>query len=146
MAGTFSTEELDLGVVDELVHPRDPVRYELTIQKLEKSILVRGRLELGLDCECARCLEPFRYSIRLDHWTLHLPLDGPEAVTLQDDAADLTPYIREDILLELPQHPLCKNDCAGLSKYVNATALEEKRGGNAQGSSTWSELNKLKFE
>jgi uncharacterized protein len=31
-----------------------------------------------------------------------------------DDIVDLTPEIRESILLEIPQKPLCRADCKGL--------------------------------
>jgi uncharacterized protein len=146
LQGTLSAAQLDLGISDELIHPRGPLHYALTVQKLERNLLARGRLELTLDCECARCLRAFQYRICLGDWTLHLPLEGPEAVWLKDDVADLTPYIREDILLELPQHPLCKLECAGLPKEASAMVQEGNNGGTTLSSTTWSELNKLKFK
>jgi uncharacterized protein len=114
----------------------------LTAQRLGGDIVAQGSLELTLDCECARCLKPFPYVIRLEPWTAHLPLEGPEKVAVYDDLADLTPQIREDILLEFPQHPLCGADCGGLPNR----SKEKKTGaGQADSSSAWSELNKLKF-
>ena len=100
-------------------------------------------MELTLDCECARCLKPFQHRIDLAQWTAHLPLQGPEKVPIKDDLADLTPYLREDILLELPQQPLCQADCAGLPN--RAKDDKTKPAGQMEGSSAWSELNKLKF-
>ena len=49
-------------------------------------------------------------------WTLHLPLEGEDKVTVENDCVDLTPFVREDILLEFPQHPLCKPDCARIEE------------------------------
>ena len=43
-----------------------------------------------------------------------LPLEGEEEVPVINDCVDLTPYMREDILLAFPQHPLCEPDCGGL--------------------------------
>jgi uncharacterized metal-binding protein YceD (DUF177 family) len=55
----------------------------------------------------------------------------------------LTPYLREDILLEMPQHPLCEAGCAGLPN--RAEQNKTKGASPTEGSSAWSELNKLKF-
>jgi uncharacterized protein len=105
--------------------------------------LVQGQIELKLDCECARCLKPFEHRIVLDPWAAHLPLEGPEKAVIKDDLADLTPYLREDILLEFPQHPLCGADCAGLLNRPKENVT--KGHGQTGGSSAWAELNKLKF-
>jgi uncharacterized metal-binding protein YceD (DUF177 family) len=60
------------------------------------------------------------------------------------DTVDLTSFLREDILLELPQHPLCKPDCGGLKK---PTPEKSKPSGSSdvKTSSAWAELEKLKF-
>ena len=142
LQGQLPAAELKLGDCDELIHARRPLRFDLTVQRLGGNIIAQGTLELTLDCECARCLKPFPIVVRLDHWTAHLPLEGPEKVAVHDDLADLTPQIREDILLEFPQHPLCGADCGGLP---NRSKEKKKGEGQTGGSSAWSELNKLKF-
>jgi uncharacterized protein len=143
LQGQLPAAELDLPDNDELVRARLPLRYDLTAQRAGDGILVQGRLELTLDCECARCLKPFRRRIELDPWTAHVPLEGPEKAPIKDDLADLTPCLREDILLELPQHPLCEAGCAGLPN--RAKENKTKGASQTEGSSAWSELNKLKF-
>jgi uncharacterized metal-binding protein YceD (DUF177 family) len=73
----------------------------------------------------------------LDNWTLHLPLDGDDAVPVDNDCVDLTRYAREDMLLEFPRHPLCGPDCRGFG---------EDRHENGQNSpAAWNELDKLNF-
>ncbi len=57
------SSELDLGDTDELVHAAPPLRYDLTAHMVGDAILVQGRLELTLDCECARCLKPFQHRL-----------------------------------------------------------------------------------
>jgi uncharacterized metal-binding protein YceD (DUF177 family) len=142
LQGELPVAELDLPNNDELIHARLPLQYDLEAQRAGDGILARGRIELTLDCECARCLKPFQYIIELDPWTAHLPLEGLEKVPVKDDLADLTPYLREDILLELPQHPLCEADCAGLP---NRAKESRKKSAGQTGSPAWAALNKLKF-
>jgi uncharacterized protein len=111
---------------------------------MEDCLLVRGKLVLPLNCECVRCLKPFEYKLELADWACLIPLSGEDAAPLKGDTVDLTPILREDILLELPQHPLCKPDCGGLKKPAAGKA---KQSGplDVKTSSTWSELEKLKF-
>jgi uncharacterized protein len=142
LQGQLPAAELNLGNT-ELVRARLPLRYDLTAQRAGDGILLQGRLELTLDCECARCLKPFQRRIELDPWTAHVPLEGPEKAPIKDDLADLTPCLREDILLELPQHPLCEAGCAGLPN--RAKENKTKGASQTESSSAWSELNKLKF-
>ena len=143
LRGELAVAELDLQNADELIHPRHPLVYDLIVQRVGNALLARGRIELRLDCECARCLKPYEHRIELADWTAHLALEGPEKAMLKDDLADLTPCLREDILLELPQHPLCGADCAGPPN--RAQEHKTKGAGQTQTSSAWSELNKLKF-
>src|ERR1700678_4346613 len=125
LQGELPRAELDLPNHDELIRLRQPLRYDLTAQSITDAILVQGRIELTMDCECSRCLKPFEYRLELDPWTAHLPLEGPEKAAVKDDLADLTPWLREDILLEFPQHPLCGAGCAGWPKR----AKENKKKG-----------------
>jgi uncharacterized metal-binding protein YceD (DUF177 family) len=75
-------------------------------------------------------------------WACHLPLEGEDKITADNDSVDLTPYIREDMLLEFPQHPLCKPDCAGLKKKSKVQKMDAPE---KLKPSAWSELDKLKL-
>src|SRR5439155_24011902 len=114
LEGEASAKEMDLDTRDEMIQANQPLHYNLEVQKLEGGLLVQGRLQMKFDCECVRCLRPFRYRLDLKEWACHVPLQGDEAVKVINDCVDLTPFIREDILLELPQHPLCDPECRGL--------------------------------
>jgi uncharacterized protein len=109
-------------------------------------VLVRGRLACTFACHCVRCLKMFSQELVLDDWTCDLPLEGEDKVPVENDSIDLTPYIREDILLAFPQHPLCEQDCRGMLAPDNnpsetASVNEQSRGSSA----AWAALNKLKF-
>ena len=134
--------ELDLGVNDELIHLEKPLRYDLSVELLHDAVLATGTLALTLDCECGRCLKKFQTELKLAGWAAHLPLEGEEKVSIENDCVDLTPFVREDILLNFPQHPLCKPDCAGLKKKNKAS---EARGVETT-RPVWSELDKLKLK
>jgi uncharacterized metal-binding protein YceD (DUF177 family) len=147
LKGEVPAGELALDSPDELIKAKHPLRYKLMAQKTGRDVLVQGRLEIDLDCECARCLKPFRYKVKVEHWAAHVPLEGPEKAEIKDDCVDLTPYLREDILLEYPQHPLCEADCAGLPNRAGNKSAKQKKGADSTtGTSVWSELNKLKFK
>ena len=144
LEGTLTPQELEIDNVDELVHVTKPVSYDLEVQEAENGILVVGKLAVTLQLECSRCLKPFDKDLDLDDWTCFLPLDGEDKVVVNNDCIDLTPYIREDILLCFPQRPLCRADCGGLP--VKKSGKPRKANGpDGSKTSAWSELNKLKF-
>jgi len=114
LEGELPLEMVQTEATDELIKVDKPLAYELNASLLDDALLVRGQLELPLDCECARCLKPFVHTVTLPDWTLHLPLAGDDAIGTINDSVDLTPWVREDTLLGFPQHPLCTPDCSGL--------------------------------
>jgi len=144
LQGELSPAELDFGLRDDMFNISRPVQYDLEAEMVDDAMLVRGRLSAELECECVRCLKPFTRPLELPELTLHLPLTGEDAVTIDNDNVDLTPYLREDMILEFPQHPLCKPDCAGLKKIdKNQTPVAGDKPETT--ASAWAELNKLKL-
>ena len=143
LQGEISAQELEFEKVDEMIHPNEPLRYDLEIEKNGPNLLINGNLEMTLDCECVRCLRPFKYTISLDHYDLLVPLEGEDKARVDNDIVNLTPYLREDTLLAFPQHPLCEAECDRLpplkeSKQADTSAQGQK--------SAWDELNKLKLK
>jgi uncharacterized protein len=146
LQGDIPAESLEVDSLDELIHTDGPLRYDIEVQKMERSILARGGISLKLRCECARCLQPFSHKMEIADWTCHAPLEGDERASVTSDCVDLTPYIREDIVLGLPQHPLCRSGCRGLPKKASGKKKASAGAGRGEAStSAWAELNKLKF-
>jgi uncharacterized protein len=144
--GQLTVPELDIETHDDVIRLGQPLEYDLEVENLDDSLLVRGNLSLTLDCQCVRCLKRFKYELELSAWTAHLPLQGEEAVPVVNDCVDLTPAVREDILLEFPQHPLCEPDCRGLRSASAGKAKTSSSLGKPEVvSPAWNELNKLKF-
>ena len=146
LEGRLPARELDIDPLDTVIQVAQPLEYDLEVQKLEDGLLVQGRLLLNLECQCVRCLKPFQHRLELDGWACHLPLQGEDCVTAVNDCVDLTPHVREDILLEFPWHPLCDPECRGLPKTSIGKSKNTSRTGKTEvGSSAWAELNKLKL-
>jgi uncharacterized protein len=146
LEGELSPEELGIKGIDEMIDVSGPVDYDLTAEQMSQSVLVRGRIACTLSCQCVRCLKPFTQALELEDWTCDLPLEGEDRVAVENDSIDLTPYIREDILLAFPQHPLCEQDCRGMlppehNLHKAASVNEQIRGTSA----AWAALNKLKL-
>jgi len=146
LQGEVTIGELDIDTRDEMIQIATPLEYDLQVEKLEHGLLLEGDLRMGLHCKCVRCLKEFEFRVELRHWRNHVALEGEEAAPVINDLVDLTPFMREDILLAFPQHPLCERECRGLPKQEPGKAKASGGGGPTEASSSaWAELNKLKF-
>jgi uncharacterized protein len=145
LKGEVPASTLDLAPLDPLIEVPTPLRHDLTAERLDDAVLARGNLSLDLRCQCIRCLRVFKHPIRLEEWACHIPLSGEDAPPMKDDSVDLTPLVREDIFLALPQHPLCEPDCAGVKipsrvqKKIDVPTADEDK-------SPWDVLDKLKLK
>jgi len=144
LKGELAAEDLDLPTGDPLVQAKAPLHYDLTVEKLDDAVLAQGKLALTFDCQCIRCLKPVKVELDLEGWACHLPLEGEDAVEVVSDSVDLTPYIREDILLGFPQYPACEPECGGL-KGVSHDKSKKTSETAGLPSSALSELDKLKL-
>jgi len=128
-------EETDILELEEnKIKPLGPVEYSLDIGVSESGLFVTGEIGVDVGLECVSCLKRFIFPLRVEEFAAQIELTGPELV-------DLTPLIREDILLALPVHPHCdwdgKTKCVGPRlKYLNAE--EDPKAPNA-----WDALDHL---
>ena len=147
LRGELTPDELELVNLDELVRVSGFVKLQLKAELVDGEVLVEGQVKVRVDCECCRCLKAFKEKVDLNNWAWLVPLEGEEKVQLTGDCVDLTPQLREDILLALPQHPLCRPECSGLPFTA---PNQEKQGSSSpredSNSSVWAELNKLRLE
>ena len=96
-----------LDVEDHEWSFEEPVRHRFDATLLNDALLVTGRLWTTGKVRCSRCLNQFAYRLEMTDFVVHYPLTS-------DDIVDLTPEIRENIILAIPQKPLCREDCKGL--------------------------------
>lgn len=147
LTGELPPEGLGLETLDPCVRAVHPVVYDLRIERMGDELLVQGSLRTVLDCDCVRCLGSFEQPLVLDPWAALLPLKGEEAVPVVSEMVDLTPQVREDILLALPQHPVCGPQCHGVPVQRpegGETKKEEDRSRPVP--SAWSVLDRLKLD
>ena len=128
-----------LELEDPIVQVAGPVRYSLDVGVSGPGLFATGSLEVDLDVECVRCLEHFHYALKVPAFAMQTELDGRETV-------DLTPFMREDILLALPSYPHCdwngEKVCAGPRPSPSGESARPVR----IESKAWDALNKLKIK
>lgn len=90
----------------------------VTLTRTPQGLYAQGHLQASVSAECVRCLESVEQplSSRLSDLYLYPPENAPEgALTIGDDVhLDLSPVVREDMLVSLPIRVLCRPDCKGL--------------------------------
>ena len=140
--GEESAEVFDLPTTDGL-RALGPLRYSLEIGLNADGLWATGELSIDLELTCVRCLEPFTYPLRVDDVAVEMERPAVETI-------DLTPLLRDDILLALPAHPHCdwsgERVCpADVRPAEEAVPLEESNGrGEPQPPSAWATLDQLK--
>ncbi|MCB1224958.1 MAG: hypothetical protein KDK99_04020 [Verrucomicrobiales bacterium] len=109
------------------VHPAGDTTVDLKIHATEQDLIATGSIVSPFELECVRCLRVFPQEVRLEDWSLKLPLKKGEII-------DLTEPIREDILLALPSYPRCEDGnvepgpCPAEGRFdpVEQTPLEDR--------------------
>jgi uncharacterized protein len=91
-----------------------PIRYELGVRVVGDEVVVSGSLSAEVRFVCCRCGNAFASQVREPSfgWSGHMA-DLNESV-------DLTPAMREAILLAFPTYPVCRPDCGGLCPQCGA--------------------------
>ncbi len=97
--------ELDLDT--DLIKFSQPVELKGRVDRITNALTVKLNIRVTAQTDCSRCLNRFEWVIDKD-LTLHYPLEN------SDVFIDLNPQIREEIILEYPIKPLCKDSCKGL--------------------------------
>ncbi len=96
-----------------------------------QELFFQGHIDGSVVGHCARCLEEYTFDIGKDFFVVLVPKEElPGEVELTDDEldlsfyegdhVDLSPLVREQIILALPTRPLCRDDCKGLCATCGA--------------------------
>jgi uncharacterized protein len=109
-----------------------PVGVEVAHYRAGTELFLEGTIEAAASANCARCAEefattsrrPFRYvlapkSVAADDGS-DPRVEDLEFALYDGDYVDLTPLVREQVLLALAERPLCGEDCKGLCPTCGA--------------------------
>jgi uncharacterized protein len=107
-----------LGIAVIGVTPGSPIELDLRLESVVEGVLVTGTAQVAVSGECVRCLTAISDEMEIDIQELFVypdsEADDDEASRLEGDLIDLEPLLRDEVVLELPFQPLCREDCAGL--------------------------------
>ena len=93
----------------------DYVRGQLLLTRTTRGALARGQFSTKLEVECVRCLESFQLALIVPMEEMFTFSAASDPTYLIDEGwLDLRQPLREQILLALPMHSLCRPDCRGL--------------------------------
>jgi uncharacterized protein len=129
-------EECPISELDaEGIRCAGPLHYNIDIGVSSGALWANGSLSQPVELRCVSCLETFGHEIEIPAFAVHTELRGPETI-------DLTPFMREELLLNLPSHPHCDRDGGRIcrAKYIEMPEQDAKR------KSDWSALDKLKLK
>ncbi|NNN11309.1 MAG: DUF177 domain-containing protein [Acidimicrobiaceae bacterium] len=98
---------------DEVIH------LEGVAESVHEGILVKANISTNWSGECVRCLSPASGDMKVSVIELFEERADPEgdSYPFDGDVVDLAEMIKDNLVLELPLVPLCKNDCRGLCQY-----------------------------
>jgi uncharacterized protein len=114
-----------LAVAGSQVVADAQVAVDVVLEGVREGLLAQGTVRAPWTGVCSRCLAPVRGDLAALFRELfeERSTEG-DSYPLVDDQVDLDPLAREVLLLELPQAPLCREDCRGLCARCGADLNE----------------------
>jgi uncharacterized protein len=141
--GTFAHDysEGELVLVEDRLRLVQAPRISGDIRRDGQRAHVRGRVTARVQVECDRCLKPIELpvdsSFKLEYVT-QADYQAQQAVELTEDDLDLTVFdgevididelVNEEILLAVPDHILCQDNCKGICPRCGADRNSENCG------------------
>lgn len=130
--------DLELKVQDSVSSLRGPAHAQMRVVLSGERVIVDGTVAARLLLVCSRCLKSFpaevSKSFSLEYWPdpavefegeeLELEYRDLEVGFYRDDKIDLTAAVTEQIVLEIPMKPICREDCKGLCDQCGADLNE----------------------
>jgi uncharacterized protein len=148
-----------------------PLHLDARLSKVERRVLLDAHARAPLTVPCRRCLVPVAVDLPVDFALTLVPADeyqdrvrgeradhpGPAAGSFEPGQAeeevfagkviDLDPLVREQLLLALPEYPLCAEGCKGLCPVCGQNQNERECGGDRKvPDPRWAGLKNIKLQ
>jgi uncharacterized protein len=142
----------DLGLDLIRVPEGADLTLDLRLESVTEGVLVTGTVSAPVEGECGRCLRPVADEVTVsvqelyayEHSATEETTEEDEVGRLQGDLLDLEPVLRDAVVLALPNHPLCREDCPGLCPECGVPKDELPAGhSHTQVDPRWSALTRL---
>jgi uncharacterized protein len=132
--------ELEVG----LVRLAGPLHLDFVLQATD-GVLVQGTISGSYTGACRRCLRPLTHGFSFDAADLYrLPGDvWEEGYVVTEGTIDLERMTRDNVALNIPSDPLCREDCAGLCARCGADLNEGRCACPQEVDPRWSALREL---
>jgi len=135
-------------------------RVTAHLQRLDDAIHVRGRLVLALGASCSRCLGAVAIAVDVPLQVTLFPAGaeppaGSDGELSQEDLGvgtyhnkeiDLSQVVRDEVFLELPMSPICKETCAGLCPQCGTNRNEQQCSCAPESDARWSALEHVEVD
>ncbi|WP_128894285.1 YceD family protein [Longirhabdus pacifica] len=138
-------------LVDEMpeIVSATPLELHLTAEYNRGMVQVSGQCQITVTFICARTLVHFNENL---HYTFHQMFTTSQAQTMKDediewiefDTFDLVPYIEEQLILQFPLVPICKNPKEEDEALLKTYSVEELEDTDVQQVKIDPRLEKLK--
>ncbi|PTX99552.1 hypothetical protein DB346_17095 [Verrucomicrobia bacterium LW23] len=135
---TLPPSVLDLD--DKFARAHEPVEVDLQVRREADTFFAAGRVSTVVQVQCGRCAEWIPYSVTVPRFHVEYKAPHPEII-------DLTPAVREDILLKLPHIATCRIEDPDSSCAILGVGLQPDSTTPSPSLDTdvWQSLDQLKI-
>ena len=131
-------QEVDLPVTINNNTKPDTASVRIKLLRFKKKVLVDGSVKMSASLQCCRCLSDFSCPVNVEFREEYTPSDETDLKGDQElsgdemgisffdgEEIDIEAIVKEQVLLELPMKPLCKNDCQGICSRCGTDLNEQ---------------------
>ena len=140
--------------------PAKDGRLILRLLRADEIVHVSGRAEVELEARCSRCLTPTPIVLDTPINVALFPkgrepepatdgevnTDDLGVATYEDEEVDLAAVVHDEVFLELPMVPLCRESCAGLCPTCGHDLNTGPCGCRPKADDRWQALKRIKLE
>ena len=149
----------ELSLNDNEVLLVEPAEVSGRVRREGKEVELCGELHAKIETACDRCLKPVELSIRAEFKERFVPAvswrdeqqhelqeEDLNLAVFDGEAIELDDLVREEMLLAMPAHVLCREECKGLCPVCG---IDRNRSScqceTVESDSRWEGLENLRF-